>query len=452
MSWLPKEFLSLILVFAPLFSQPVWESAMVLLVGAILAPGKRTVSAILRVMGLHHEPQFQKYHRVLNRAVWSSRHASRLLLQQLVHVFAPRGVLVMGIDDTIERRRGKRITARGIYRDPVRSSDSHLVKTSGLRWLSLMLLVEIPWAQRVWALPFLTVLAPSERYDQSRGRRHKTLSEWARQMLTQVRRWLPERAMVLVGDSSFAALELLQALRQLPQPVQVVTRLRLDAALYHPAPERQAKQMGRPRKVGKRLPTLKGLIENSYTPWETIVLQDWYAQGDYTLKVASHTAVWYHTGLPAVPIRWVLIQDPKGRFEPQALLCTDLWAQPRQILQWFRQRWQLEVTFEEVRAHLGVESQRQWSELAIVRTTPALLALFSLVTLLAHSLQGQSPFELPTAAWYQKSLPTFTDALALVRQQLWQERTFQMSTRKPDTVNVPRDLFDAWSNLLCYAA
>lgn len=452
MSLLPKEFLPLILRFAPLFSKPVWKSAMVLLVGTILAPGKRTVSAILRVMGLHHEPHFQNYHRVLSRAVWSSRHASQVLLQQLVNVFVPSGVLVMGIDDTIERRWGKRIRARGIYRDPVRSSDSHLVKTSGLRWLSLMVLVEIPWAQRVWALPFLTVLAPSQRHDQSRGRRHKTLTEWTRQMLTQVRRWLPSRAIVLVGDSSFAALELLEALRQLPKPVQVVTRLRLDAALYHPAPERQAKQIGRPRKVGKRLPTLKTLIDNPYTPWNKVVVQDWYSQANYPLQVASHTAVWYHTGLPAVPIRWVLIKDPKGKFEPQALLCTDLSAQPSQILHWFRQRWQLEVTFEEVRAHLGVESQRQWSEQAIVRTTPALLALFSLVALLAHCLQGQSPFVLPSTAWYQKSLPTFTDALALVRQQLWQERTFQMSTEKPDTVNVPRDLFNAWSDLLCYAA
>ncbi|CAA9311234.1 hypothetical protein AVDCRST_MAG94-961 [uncultured Leptolyngbya sp.] len=442
----------LILTFAPLFSKPVWESAIVLLVGAMLAPGKRTVSAILRVLGLQHEQHFQNYHRVLSRAVWSSRHASRLLFQQVVSVFAPDGLLVMGIDDTIERRWGKRITARGIYRDPVRSSDSHFVKTSGLRWLSLMLLVDIPWAHRVWALPFFTILAPSQRHHQSRGHRHKKLTDWARQMLTQVRRWLPHRAIVLVADSSFAALELLEALRQLSTPVHVVTRLRLDAALYHPAPERQAKQMGRPRKAGKRLPTLKVLVDNPYTPWHTVVVQDWYGHGDYTLQITSHTGVWYHTGLPVVPIRWVLLKDPKGQFPPQALLCTDTSAQPSQILHWFRQRWQLEVTFEEVRAHLGVETQRQWSELAILRTTPALFALFSLVTLFAHYLQGQYSFTLPKAAWYKKVRPTFIDALALVRQQLWQVQTFQMSTVEPDTVKVPRDLFNAWSDLLCYAA
>lgn len=452
MNLLPKEFLPLILTFAPLFSKPVWESAIVLLVGAILAPGKRTVSAILRVMGLQHEHHFQNYHRVLSRAVWSSLHASRLLCQQLVSVFAPDGVLVMGIDDTIERRWGKRIMARGIYRDPVRSSDSHFVKTSGLRWLSLMLLVDIPWAHRVWALPFFTVLAPSERHHQSRGHRHKNLTDWARQMLTQVRRWLPHRTIVLVADSSFAALELLEALRQLATPVHVVTRLRLDAALYHPAPERQAKQMGRPRKVGKRLPTLKALIDNPYTPWHTVVAQDWYGHGDYTLQITSHPAVWYHTGLPAVPIRWVLLKDPKGKFEPQALLCTDLLVLPEQIVHWFRQRWQLEVTFEEVRAHLGVETQRQWSTLAILRTTPALLALFSIVVTLAHHWQAQHPFDLPSTAWYQKSLPTFSDALALVRQQLWQIRLFQPSEVDIDSVKVPRAFFNCWSDLLCYAA
>lgn len=150
-------------------------------------------------------------------------------------MLAPNGVLVMGIDDTIERRKGKHIAAKGIYRDPVRSSDSHFAKVSGLRWLSLMLLVEISWAQRVWALPFLTVLAPSERYNQTHHRRHKTLTDWARQMITQVRRWLPERSIVVVADSSFAALELLNAALKLPVPIHLVTRLRLDAALYQPA-------------------------------------------------------------------------------------------------------------------------------------------------------------------------------------------------------------------------
>lgn len=186
---LPVEFATLMLAFAPLFSQQTFKSVQVLVVGAILAPGKRTITAILRVMGLSQEKHFQNYHRVLNRAVWSPRAVSLVLLKMLVTTFTPTGPIVMGLDDTIERRRGEKIKAKGIYRDPVRSSHSHFVKASGLRWLSLMLLGEIPWAHRVWALPFLTVLAPSERYDQQRKHRHKTLTDWGRQMLLQVRRW-----------------------------------------------------------------------------------------------------------------------------------------------------------------------------------------------------------------------------------------------------------------------
>jgi hypothetical protein len=407
---------------------------------------------MLRVMGLADDPQFQRYHRVLNRAVWSSRQASRILFNLLVATFAADGVIVMGLDDTLERRWGKRIGARGIYRDPVRSSHEHFVKTSGLRWLSLMLLVPIPWAERVWALPFLTVLAPSERYHQTQGRRHKALTDWARQMLVQVRRWLGNRPMVVVADSSFAALDFLASVSHLPNPVHVVTRLRLDAALYEPAPPRDAHTIGRPRKVGPRLPTLKTRLEESTTPWQSLTLEGWYGHQTYTLAWVSQTAVWYHTGLPPVPIRWVLVRDPLGQLEPQAFLCTDLEATPTQILLWFRQRWQVEVTFQEVRAHLGVETQRQWTDLAILRTTPALLALFSLVVLFTQRLHPQFTFPLPQTAWYRKQRPTFADALAFVRRYLWASRLFQTSRGDPEYVKVPRPIFDTWTELLCHAA
>ncbi|MEO1148590.1 MAG: hypothetical protein AAFY26_23720, partial [Cyanobacteria bacterium J06638_22] len=231
-------------------------------------------------------------------------------------------------------------------------------------------------------------------------------------------------------------LELLAAVAKKPTPVDRVTRLRLDAQLYDPAPPRRPGTIGRPRSVGQRLPKINHLIDNPYTPWQQIVMEDWYGQGNDALEFVSSTAVWYHTGMPAVPIRWVLIQDPQGRFAPQALLCTDVHAEPIQILTWFRMRWQVEVTFEEVRAHLGVETQRQWSDKAILRTTPALLALFSIVTALADQVQKQQPFVLPQAAWYQKNLPTFADALALVRQRLWRLRTFQMSMDDPNMVKV----------------
>jgi len=452
MHTLPPAMILLLRPFAPLFSKRVWSHAQVLLVGAILAPAQRTVAAALRVMGLAHTPHFQRYHRVLNRDRWSSLAASRVLLGLLVTTFAASGPLVLGVDETLERRRGAKIAAKGIYRDAVRSSHSHFVKASGLRWICLMLLVPIPWAGRVWALPFLTALAPSERANAAAGRRHKTPTDWARQLLRVVRRWYPRRAIVAVADSGYAALSLLAACGALPMPVTVITRLRLDAALYAPVPPRQAKQNGRPRVKGVRLPTLAACMADPTTCWQSVTLAHWYGQGECSVELASHTAVWYHTGLPPVPIWWVLIRDPKNVFTTQALLCTDLTVAPEQIVAWFVLRWQMEVTLEEVRRHLGVETQRQWSDLAILRTTPALLGLFALVTLLTHSLMTYPVHDIRQAAWYRKRTPTFSDALACVRREIWAYEAFCLSDAEADMVKVPRVLMERLTSTLCYVA
>ena len=301
-------------------------------------------------------------------------------------------------------------------------------------------------------MPFLTVLAPSERFHRERGQRHKKLTDWARQMILQLRRWLPRRPLVLVADSSYAVLDLLHFCQFMASPVTFITRLRLDAALYEPVPPRSPGQLGRPRLKGKRLPTLKDLLGHPTTLWNTVTV-DWYDNTHRLLEIASHSAVWYHQGKSPVPIRWVLIRDPLGEFRPQALLCTDLNVAPTQIIQWFVLRWQLEVTFQEVRAHLGVETQRQWSDRAIARTTPVLFGLFSWVTLAAHLLAGNQGFPLRSAAWYAKRLPTFSDAIALVRHQLWPvSETFCMSPTKPDIRKVSRPMFERILDSLCYAA
>jgi hypothetical protein len=336
------------------------------------------------------------------------------------------GPILLGLDDTIERRRGAKIKAKGIYRDPVRSSHGHFVKASGLRWLSLMLLVTIPWAQRVWALPFLTVLAPSERYYKGKVRKHKKLTEWARQMILQVRRWLPKRLIVVVADSGFAVIDLLWRLRQLENPICMITRFRLDAALYEPF-QNLPGQKGRPRKKGKRLPTLEQVAENKSMPWQRLTVQEWYGEKRRLIEIASATAVWYHSGQPPLPIRWVIVRDPKNIFKTQALLCTDINISAEQIIQWFVRRWQVEVTFHEVRTHLGVETQRQWADLSILRSTPALLGLFSVVTLLANLHAKKQNMPVYQTAWYPKQLPTFSDALSLVKQTLFSASYFRTS-------------------------
>ncbi|HWX49184.1 MAG TPA: transposase [Roseomonas sp.] len=447
---LPSRFAAVILSFAPLFFQRSWQHAEVLLIGAILAPGKRTVTSLLQISGLAQERRFVNYHRVLNRAVWSPRAASRLLLAHLITAFAPNGPVILGIDDTIERRRGKRIAAMGIYRDPVRSSHGHFVKASGLRWISLMLLAPVPWAGQVWALPFLSVLAPSERSCRERGQRHKKLTDWARQLILQARRWLPGRDIVLVGDSGFAALELLAALTR--HRITGITRLRLDAALYDPAPPRRPGTNGRPRTKGARRPNLSEELVGTDTRWQRLVVPGWYGEGKRSVEICSATAVWRHSGMPILPIRWVLVRDPHRRFQPQALLCTDPDRTPEQILCWFIQRWQLEVTFQETRVHLGVETQRQWSDLAIARTTPCLLGLFSLIALLAGQLRPSERNAAASSAWYRKERPTFSDILAAVRRHVWCEQGFLTSRHDGHGAKPRRALQHAWAYALCHAA
>ena len=315
-----------------------------------------------------------------------------------------------------------------------------------------MLLVPIPWAARTWALPVLTALAPSERYNRTHQRRHKTVTDWARQLLLVVRRWWPDRPLVAVADSTYATLPLLARCQSLPNPITFITRLRLDAALYEPAPPRDPHCIGRPRRKGPRLPTLASVATDPTTVWTELTVAQWYGIGQRLVEVASATAVWYHPGQPTVPLRWVLIRDPQHQFDTQALLCTDLQATPEQILAWFVQRWQLEVTFAEARRQLGLESQRQWSDLAIARTTPALFGLFSLVALLADERLSHSPVSIPVPTWSRKDHLTFADALALVRRELWASPSFRMSSATTDTVKVPRVLIEHLMDTLSYAA
>ena len=465
-SVVPEVLATWLAVFRPCFTAPVWNHILVLVAGAILAPGKRTVTQALRVMGLAGEPGFGRYHEVLNRARWDSRGLSRKLLRHLLAVLWPRGEVVIAIDDTIERRWGGKIKARGIYRDPVRSTKGHFVKTSGLRWLALAVMLPVPFAARRWALPFLTVLAPSSGWSEAQGRRHKTLTDWAatrinatqsgqparaRQAILQCKRWLPDRCVTVVADSSFAALDLIAAVRR---HVCLITRLRLDASLFEPAPARQPGQRGRPRLKGKPLPKLSAVLADPATVWTRIVMADWYGGQTRALEYVSNTAVWYSSGHPPAPIRWVLVRDPSGERDTQAFICTDLDLEPAAILSRFVFRWRIETTVQEDREHLGVETQRQWSDLAILRTTPALLGLDSLTTIWAHGLMAapDTAVRPHPAAWYHKSQPTFSDAIAAVRRVLWLPPDLSMSRPKAEGVVIPAHLLQRLVETLCLAA
>ena len=427
------------------FTAPTARHALVLVTGALLTPARRTVAAALRAAGCGQAADFTSYHRVLNRNRWSPRHVAQRLLLLLVQAFTPAGPVVIGIDDTLERRWGAKIKARGIYRDPVRSSHGHFVKASGLRWLSVMLLPPIPWTGRVWALPFLTVLAPSERYAQQHRRRHKKLTDWGRQALLQVARWLPDRRIVAVADSSYAVIDLLNAVRH---RLCVVARLRLDARLFEPPPRRRP-GVGRPRVVGRRLPSLSKRLASRRTRWHRLRVTGWYGRTERQVEIVSGTAIWSHPGRH-VPIRYVLVRDGQDEFRPQAFLCTDLTADPLDILRWFVRRWCTEVTFAEV---LATSVSRPNVNGPIGRScAPRPPCLFSLVALWAHqhcTAELASPRQ---ASWYAKPLPTFADALASVRRVLWQSTISSTSPNAPDTVKMPPAVLDRLTDLACYPA
>ncbi|MGI4871552.1 MAG: transposase [Janthinobacterium lividum] len=400
----PSEFQAVIYPYARLFCRRVFAHVQLLLLGAILAPGKRTVTSVLRIISLGQQPAWHKYHRVLSRARWSARAASRVLLAQLVAAFLPAGPLIFGLDETLERRWGPRIAARGIYRDAVLNSKAQLVKGSGLRWLSVCLLTPLPWATRIWALPVLTVLAPSAKWTTGQGRRHKKVTDWAWQIVKQLARWLPGRPFICLGDSGYAVLSLLAASRA---QTTWLTRLRLDAAA-------------------------------TTTRWQSLTLPADARGQARPVEVATSTALWYSAG-SGVPIRWVLVRAVGIPAAPlSAFLSTDLTLDATFIGTTYAQRWALEATFAQVQAHLGVESQRQWTDLAIARTTPRLLSLFSLVPLLAARLHTRGLLRAQTCAWYQKAAPTFRDALAAVRHYLWTETTFDNSSSDTVLLKIPR--------------
>ena len=445
---LPTPIIQVLQHFRPAFTHPTWSKALVLVVGTMLARGRRTVTAALKQMGLHDARDFTLFHQVLNRARWSGLTLSRLLLQLLVSTFVQAGSTVeIVIDETLERRWGRNISKRGHYRDNLQSSRTQSVSTSGLRWVVMMLVVHVPWTRRAWALPFFSVLATTPKVSEQLGQPHKTVAHIAAQMVIAVRRWLPDIPFKLVGDSAYSVVEL--GLCCTNQNVTLIAPLRLDACLYAPAPPRTPGTNGRPRVKGAALPKLSEVLDDPRTVWQRVQVT-WYDGTEQSMEVASGTAVWYRIGLPVLPIRWVLTRDPTGERESRAYFCTDQRQAPVEVVRSFIKRWTIEVTFEESRAHLGVQTQRQWSDLAIERSTPCLLGMFSLVALFGKALHPDGNVPVQRTAWYHKPEATFADVLADVRHHLWGNFTYHTSATDPDVCLVPRSHVDRLAYAVCY--
>jgi DDE superfamily endonuclease len=446
---LPEPILAVLDPFRTAFTRPTWAKALVLVTGTILARGRRTVAAALRATGHEHDPLFSRFHAVFNRARWSALELARRMLQLLVRAFAPEGGLTLAIDETLERRRGPKIAERGYHRDPIASSRSQHVAASGLRWMVLALVVTVPWNRHRWALPFLSRLAPSAKLDAARGRRHRTLAVHARQMITAVRRWLPGVPLTLLGDTTYSAMALGHACRR--RGVRLIAPLGLKACLHEPLPPPTGKPgRGRPRKAGRALPKLAALRTDPATAWRPVAVA-WSDGTTRTLELTSGTAWWSHTGEPPLPIRWALTRDPAGELESRAYFSTEPDDEAEAIVAEFLKRWPIETTFEECRAHLGLETQRQWSDAAIARETPCLFGLYSVIALLGRGLCEGPGLPIRAAAWYRKTEATFADVLAAVRRQCWGVENNRDPEGAAGFVRIPRPLFEGLINTACYA-
>ncbi len=417
MQTLPPIILSHLRPFRDIFlTNKTYLKASLLFIGALMCQGGRTICSVLRVLGLKGEKTFSKYHNVLNRSKWKTLEGSKILLNQIDQ--DQQEPLKIVIDGHLERRRGANISAKGHYRDPVQSSKNYTVISSGLKWLSVMALKRFSWCQRTLALPFLTVLVPSEESNKNNKKRHKTLQDWTCQIIMQIRRWIPHRKIILTADNEFATADI--ALQCSKQKISFVSRLKLNARLFD-FPFHN--HMGRPRNKGLRLPDIASIINDPNTKWESKEVL-WYGGIYKRIHYVTNTCLWHVMTHAPIPIRYVLVKGFEDKIKPVLLMSTDTELEAVPIIETFVGRWNVEVTFHEAREHLGIETQRQWSDMSIARTTPILFALYTLAILMGNDLIKEGFVEIEQAAWYAKKEIKFSDILTGMRRYILEKMYF----------------------------
>jgi hypothetical protein len=425
MTNLPTTMIQLLAIFSPLFSKPTYQSFIFLFHAHILCKGRRTITEMLKRMGLRQIKNYSRYHDFFSKAKWSTFNGSKILLLKLFSL-TPTAV-TFSFDTTVERRKGPKIKGLGIQRDAVRSTKGRKVLVPGLNWLVCTIHIQLPWSKSKWALPILTILMPPENplstsknaHDLKKTKKHKTLTQWTCQAVKLLRRWLGSNTKItVVADSAFATYALANTCIDLD--ITLVSRMRLDARTFQfpPPPKgRRGKKL-----VGERLPTFQDMLKDTSLVW-TKVTTGWYGGKIKEIQILTGTCLWYGYGIRPVPISWVLTRDG----EQEALIfSTNTNQSLNEMVGVFVDRWAIEVTFEEARRHLGMETQRQWSDKSVDRMTPCILASYSIINLIAvESLRSKDEkIPIQTSSWYKKSHVTFSDVLAYVRMEIFKKNYF----------------------------
>jgi DDE superfamily endonuclease len=411
---LPAPVAAVLLPLAPAFSAPTFERFALLAVSALLTTGRRTVANLLRTLGGLAPGHRTSYQRVLSSARWSGlRLACRLCRLVLGLLPADRPVLLIG-DDTVDGHKGKRVWGKARHRDPVRSTKSYTAWRYGHKWVVLAVLVHFPFAKRPWALPVLVDLYRSVEDNRREHRPHRTPAQLLCRLVAVLLRWFPDRRFVLVGDAGYGTHEVARFCHARRDRLALVSKLHPDANLVGPPPPYAGK--GRPRVKGARLPKPRQAVAGARLRRAVV---RWYGGGTRRVALASGTGHWYKAGQGLVPLRWVFVRDRQGTHRDEYFYTTDPSLSPEAVIGRYAWRWNVETTFQEARAHLGLETTRGWCRRTVLRAAPCLLGLYSLVALLFAALPPAQ--RAGGVKWPGKGHVTFSDALTALRRWLWSE-------------------------------
>jgi hypothetical protein len=413
---MPACAMPVLTTFRPAFSAPTYRRFLVLTLAAVLTTGRRTITNLLRTVRSQAPGHMSTYHRVFSQRRWSAWALARALITFLLdHVIPPGPVLLAG-DDTVTEHPGPHVFGKGRHRDGVRSTHSYTAYRWGHKWVVLSVLVKLPFATRPWALPVLVALYRPPEWDRVHRRRHKTPAHIARLLLARLIRWFPERHFIIAGDTGYGTSETARFCRQHHHHLTLVSKFYGDAALYEPPPPRRRSTIGRPRVKGQKLPSPQEVVAHSTRRTRLIVV--WYGGTSRAIEIVTGTGHWYRIGEALVAVRWVYVHDCTGTHRDEYLFTTDLSLGPQQIVECYTQRWSIETTFQECREYLKLESTKGYGQQTVLRFTPCLFGLYTLVVLLYLQLPRPSS-TLRAVLWQGKSTVTFSDMMTCVRRALW---------------------------------
>lgn len=417
MAKIPQSVRSVLQLWSAEFSETVWPRFQVLMFAAIVCVGRHTICRLLRVAGTLAEGHWCSYHRVLSKRRWSSWNLARILAQQVVDRFVPRGTIRICGDDTVTQHPGKKVHGKGRHRDAVRSTHSYTAWRWGHKWVVLAILVQLPGLSRPWALPVLVALYRSPEENKKRGARHKTPCDLMRQLLCVLLRWFPQRKFMFSGDGGFGTHSLARFASRQPR-LTLVSKFYHDANLHNAPPKRKPGTNGRPRIKGRKLPSPEAVVAKTRRRQNLNV--SWYGGGRRQVAVVTATAHWYKGGEGLVAVRWVFVEDLTGNHRDEYFFTTDVDLTPKQIIEAYTGRWAIEVAFEETREHVGIETTRGRSAQTILRAEPCLFGLYTLITLWFSELP-ESERQATVVGWTGsvKQTLTFSDAITLVRRHIW---------------------------------